>query len=149
MCIHIYVVGRGDEQLMVWPRVVELLIRVARWHIFKPKILIWVNFGGSCNGRCWYILWPFGIFYALLSIICGRSVYFYGYLVNFSRFGTYVVQRKIWQPCFWYLPPTCCDKICSSIWSKFSADLRSTYTGLSEMKMAAGDIYYTMLRTKL
>jgi hypothetical protein len=25
--------------------------RVARWHIFNP---IWVNFGGSCNGRCWY-----------------------------------------------------------------------------------------------
>jgi hypothetical protein len=23
---------------------------------FKPKIQIWVNFGGSCTGRCWYIL---------------------------------------------------------------------------------------------
>jgi hypothetical protein len=23
--------------------------RVARWYIFKPKILIWVNFRGSCN----------------------------------------------------------------------------------------------------
>jgi hypothetical protein len=54
--------------------------RVARWHIFKTKILIWVNFGGSCNGRYWYILhvairyilrpfgllWPFGIFYGYL-----------------------------------------------------------------------------------
>jgi hypothetical protein len=43
---------------------------------FKPKIPIWVNFGGSCNGRSgyviwplvyftviWYILWPFDIFY--------------------------------------------------------------------------------------
>jgi hypothetical protein len=29
------------------------LYRVARWHIFKPKILIWVNVGGTCNGRCW------------------------------------------------------------------------------------------------
>jgi hypothetical protein len=45
-------------------------IGVARWHIFKPKIPIWVNFGGSCNGRCWYmyfiaiwsILWHFGLF---------------------------------------------------------------------------------------
>jgi hypothetical protein len=27
--------------------------RVARWHIFKPKIPILVNFGGSCNGTCW------------------------------------------------------------------------------------------------
>jgi hypothetical protein len=26
--------------------------RVARWYIFKPKVQIWVNFGGSCNGRC-------------------------------------------------------------------------------------------------
>jgi hypothetical protein len=40
---------------------------VARWYIFKPKIPIGVNFGGSCNIICWYILWsilrPFGIFY--------------------------------------------------------------------------------------
>jgi hypothetical protein len=27
---------------------------------FKPKILSLVIFGGSCNGRCRYILWPFG-----------------------------------------------------------------------------------------
>jgi hypothetical protein len=51
---------------------------VARWFIFKPKIPIWVNFGGSLNGRCWYIMYmavwsilrsfwyiirPFGIFF--------------------------------------------------------------------------------------
>jgi hypothetical protein len=52
--------------------------RVARWHIFKPKIPICVNFGGW-NGRCfvylvyfvsiWYILCPFGIF-------CVHLVYF-------------------------------------------------------------------------
>jgi hypothetical protein len=36
--------------------------RVARWYIFRPKIPIWVIFGGSCNGRCWYILWTFGLF---------------------------------------------------------------------------------------
>jgi hypothetical protein len=30
---------------------------------FKPKIPIWVIFGGSCNGRCWHILLPFGLFY--------------------------------------------------------------------------------------
>jgi hypothetical protein len=28
------------------------LTRVARWFVFKPKIQIWVNFGGSCKGRC-------------------------------------------------------------------------------------------------
>jgi hypothetical protein len=26
--------------------------RFARWYIFKQKIQIWVNFGGSCDGRC-------------------------------------------------------------------------------------------------
>jgi hypothetical protein len=36
--------------------------RVARWHIFKPIIHIWVNFGGSCDWRCWYILRPFVCF---------------------------------------------------------------------------------------
>jgi hypothetical protein len=40
--------------------------RVARWFVFKPKIQIWVNFGGSCNGRCWYILWTLSPFYSLL-----------------------------------------------------------------------------------
>jgi hypothetical protein len=38
--------------------------RIARLHIFKPKITIWLNFRGSCNGRC--ILWPFGTFYGHL-----------------------------------------------------------------------------------
>jgi hypothetical protein len=28
----------------------------------KPKIEIWVNFGGSCNGRCWHIICAFEIF---------------------------------------------------------------------------------------
>jgi hypothetical protein len=39
--------------------------RVARWFVFKPKIQIWVTFGGSCNGRCWHILWTLGRFYGL------------------------------------------------------------------------------------
>jgi hypothetical protein len=59
---------------------------VARWHIFKPKIKIWVIFAGSYNGRgwliCmdiwsilqpfviihghWYILWKFGYIFPVL-----------------------------------------------------------------------------------
>jgi hypothetical protein len=35
--------------------------RVARWYIFKTNVQIWVNFGEPGNGKCWYILWPFGI----------------------------------------------------------------------------------------
>jgi hypothetical protein len=30
--------------------------------IFQTKSPNLGNFGGSCNGRCWYILRPFGIF---------------------------------------------------------------------------------------
>jgi hypothetical protein len=36
--------------------VVAVGFRVARWLVFKPKIHIWVNFGGSCNGKSWHIL---------------------------------------------------------------------------------------------
>jgi hypothetical protein len=35
--------------------------------MFKTKIPVWVNFGGPCNGRCWYILWTFGIFFSILA----------------------------------------------------------------------------------
>jgi hypothetical protein len=31
-------------------------IRVARWFVFKPKILILVKFGGPWNGKCCYIV---------------------------------------------------------------------------------------------
>jgi hypothetical protein len=32
---------------------------------FQTKILIWVNLGGSCNVRCWYILCTFCLFKAI------------------------------------------------------------------------------------
>jgi hypothetical protein len=38
-----------------------LCTRGARWFLFKPKIPIWVNFGGPQIGKC-YILWPFGTY---------------------------------------------------------------------------------------
>jgi hypothetical protein len=51
-----------------------LITRVARWYVFKPKIQIWVNFGGHWNGKNEEnILWPFGIYY--------------GHLVNFTTIG--------------------------------------------------------------
>jgi hypothetical protein len=43
--------------------------RVARWFVFKPKLKFWVNFGGSCNGICWYILWTLGQIYGLLLYV--------------------------------------------------------------------------------
>jgi hypothetical protein len=74
------------------PRVTSA--RVARRHIFLPKIQIWVNFGGTCNGRCWYILRPIGLFY--------------GYLVYLWPFGIFMViwykkksgnpdQNQLWR----------------------------------------------------
>jgi hypothetical protein len=55
---------------------VKLEARVARWCIFRPKIQIWVNFGGASNRKCgidyaplvyftviWYIFPGFGILY--------------------------------------------------------------------------------------
>jgi hypothetical protein len=49
-----------------------MLIGVARWYIFKPKIPIWENFGGSCIRRCWYIFWPFCLFYDRL-VCCTKK----------------------------------------------------------------------------
>jgi hypothetical protein len=43
--------------------------RVARWFVFKPKIQILVNFGGSWIGRWWYILWTLGSYYGLWDIL--------------------------------------------------------------------------------
>jgi hypothetical protein len=52
----------GDKKILTWWKS-RVGCRVARWFVFKPKIPIWVNFGGSCNEKSWYILWPFGLFY--------------------------------------------------------------------------------------
>jgi hypothetical protein len=60
---------------------VRMEIRVARWYIFKLKTLIWVSIGGSCNGRCWYLMTlrrPFFILYdplvyiVVIWYICSR-----------------------------------------------------------------------------
>jgi hypothetical protein len=64
--------------------------------IFKPEIPIWINFGRSCNGRCWY-------FMAIFSILRSNGI-FHGHLVQFVVIGIlfrlwHVVLRKIWQPC--------------------------------------------------
>jgi hypothetical protein len=51
--------------------------KVGRWFIYKLKIPFWVNFRGSCKGRCWNMLWPFGQFLGhLVNVFCGHLVYF-------------------------------------------------------------------------
>jgi hypothetical protein len=61
-------------------------------YIFKLKIPMWVNFGGACNGRCWYIfwtiyIWPFGVFY-------GNLVYFVVIWYIFLRFGVLYREKS-------------------------------------------------------
>jgi hypothetical protein len=62
--------------------------RVARWHIFQTKIPVWVNFGGSCKGRCWYILWSFSLFY--------------GHLLYFVAIWKILRSFAIYSPVFVY-----------------------------------------------
>jgi hypothetical protein len=56
-------------------------------YVFKPKIQIWVNFGGSCNGICWYILWTFGLFYGHLIYFMPIRNIFMNFWYIFPRFG--------------------------------------------------------------
>jgi hypothetical protein len=70
-----------------------LSLSVCRTGLPDAIFSIWVNFGGSCNRRYWYILWPFGLFYGHLvyavdiwSMLWPYNIY-YGFLVYFSHFG--------------------------------------------------------------
>jgi hypothetical protein len=88
-------VGRAEIQV---PLRSEKDYQVA-YFLSNPKIPIWVNFGRSCDGRCWFVYYMF-IWY----ILCQHIGIFFGYLVSlcfyfiFSPFW-YVVPRKIWQTC--------------------------------------------------
>jgi hypothetical protein len=58
------------------PKVCNVRIRVARWYIFKPKIPIWVNFGGSSMDDVGILyVRQFDLFYDIL-VYCGHLVYF-------------------------------------------------------------------------
>jgi hypothetical protein len=72
-------------------------------YILKTKISIWVHFGGSFNGKCWYILWPFGVFYCHLVYFVAIWYIVWqfgicnGHLIYFSRFGM-LYQEKSGNP---------------------------------------------------
>jgi hypothetical protein len=53
-------------------------------YFFKPKIPLWVNFVRPCKGSCWYILWPFRIFY-------GNMEYFGKFVGHFDIFSHFVM----------------------------------------------------------
>jgi hypothetical protein len=62
---------------------VEFYGRAARW----PKIQTWVNFGGSCNGLCWHVLWPFGTYIYFVAI--WKILWPFGAFANVWSFGIY------------------------------------------------------------
>jgi hypothetical protein len=66
------------------------------------KIPIWVNFGGSCNGTSWYIVWPLSLFYNyLISLMVIWCISWSIFRTFFSRFGM-LYQEKSGNPdCNW------------------------------------------------
>jgi hypothetical protein len=68
--------------------------RVARWCIFTPKILIWVYFGEPGNGKCWYTLWPFGIFSGHLVTFIGHVAHNFPVLVYFIKKNLATLNRQ-------------------------------------------------------
>jgi hypothetical protein len=63
---------------------------------FQTKNHNFVNFGLSCNGRCWYILRIFGLFYVHLIFLLPFGI-FRGNLGYFLRFGI-LHQEKSGNP---------------------------------------------------
>jgi hypothetical protein len=96
---------------------------VARWYNFKPKIPIWVNFGGSCNGRCWYLycmdVWS--IFWNFSDIFNVHLVYFVVIWYIFPRFGM-LYQEKSGNPGK-KLKKKLSDKTCSDLGSQHPTDV--------------------------
>jgi hypothetical protein len=63
--------------------------------VSKPKIPNLGKFSMSLNGKCWNILWPFGI-----CNLCPFGIgSLWSFVIFFSQFGMFG-PRKIWQPCW-------------------------------------------------
>jgi hypothetical protein len=82
----------------------RVLNRVARWFVFKPKIPIWENFGGPWIGKCFYILWSFGICYGYLRyfmtiwyILCSFGTFCFGIMYQEKSGNTGFEQRKTFK----------------------------------------------------
>jgi hypothetical protein len=82
------------RDLNPWPPLLEAVIRLCTKgcqmvYIVSNQIPIRVNFGGSCNGRCWHILSPFGLFYNTL-------VHFMSVSYNVLSFGIFYPFWYVW-----------------------------------------------------
>jgi hypothetical protein len=51
-----YNLGQSSQSVCCAFEIGMMFLQGCQMFISKPKIIIWVNFVGSCNGRCWYIL---------------------------------------------------------------------------------------------
>jgi hypothetical protein len=69
--------------------------RVARWCIFKPKIPIWVNFGGPWNGKVWYSLWQFEIYITAIWYILWPFGNLAAIWCNFPLFWVHCVKKNL------------------------------------------------------
>jgi hypothetical protein len=86
--------------------------RVARWYILKPKIPIWVNFGGPWNGQGWDILGSFGIFNILFDDLV--AIWFI-----FPRFGKFFQEKSGNPDCFYPNEEwPCIAHVCSGVHEK-------------------------------
>jgi hypothetical protein len=94
-CLFNIFLQEHHESFYVHMHIQSISTTVEGWYIFKPKIPIWVNFGGPKIGKCWNILWPFGMFYGHL-VQCVFIWYIFPFLDMY-------LPRKICQP--W--PPLC------------------------------------------
>jgi hypothetical protein len=88
----------GEDKMLVFPFfLLENGQRVARWFVFKPKIPIRVNFGGASIGKCFYVLWPFGIFYGDWGYFMTIWYILYSFCAFFPVFGI-MYQEKSGNP---------------------------------------------------
>jgi hypothetical protein len=100
-CVSAFIVIKSTSFLLETSHnSADIYGRVARWHIFEPKIHFWVNF--ECLaiediGLC--ILWQIGLFYDHLVFLRPLGI-FYGYLVYFPLFGMFY-QDKSGNPDLW------------------------------------------------
>jgi hypothetical protein len=71
-------------------------LRVARWHIFIPKLPIWADFGRPWNEIFRYILWPFDVEFGHLLNFVTMWYILWPYVI-FSQFGI-LYQEKSGSP---------------------------------------------------
>jgi hypothetical protein len=156
-----------------------VLIRVARWHIFKAKIPILVIFEGSCNGRCWYIILPVGLFYGYLAYFVSVWCILRLSGISFPRFGM-LFQGKSGNPgpdqknvlrgpkvsavqFLHWVRRLCIRRLasnCDIFWTKkkkflsirhrfFSVFFAATYSGMGEKRLSIKNLFFKKLRQSL